>query len=511
MLCEEDFVEHQRVESTIPAGMRGTVRYFGKVEHSPDEGTYVGVQWDGKYKGKYDGEIFGVRYFQAPKMSSSFVKPIKLKVGGDLCHFLKTKYTLAEQHTRNLANLSDGEKPTKGLTNVISYQSVFRDDAGRFTNIRNVSASGSLTSRCGNVGHFFPNLTDLSLSFTLISEWKEVFLILNALKSLEALSLSGNKMQPLSAYLNSEEEVEDQLTFPTVTSLTLTSMNIEWDAVRYLMKKLPSLEELNCSDNDHTSTPLDATVAPKLSRLRLDNNDISCWETVSSNLRGVESLQFLHLSENPIKSIVTTNEDTLQLKGLYLRKTNLSSWDDVDNLSLLKLEELCLSGCPLTNILKEHERRCLVTARIPTLLTLNRGTITSSERIDCERFLVRYYHGAVNVPKIWNQLVEVHGNLLPLADVDISPKLTAAITVKYVYPSQTDESPFVVNVKQTVQKLTQSLCAPFGLNTKNVTLVMVDPEVAGTPIERTDLDKPSRMLYTYRLKDGDVIELHVKE
>ena len=513
MSTETHFTKHQRVESATTIGMRGTVRFCGIVDHSPDKGTYIGVEWDGTEQGKYDGEIFGVRYFTANKLSSSFVKPVKITSGIELCEFLITKYTLAEQHTKRLASLTDEAKPTKGLTNVISHQSVYRDDDGTFPNIKNVSASGSLSSRCGRVGYFFPNLTDLSLSYTLMSSWKEVFSVFSSLKKLETISISGNQMEPLSEYFAIEPNVSE--TFPTVTSLSLTSMNIEWDAVIHLVSRLPCLTELNCSDNSHTETPLDENIAPKLSRLRLDNNKVSCWKTVVSSLSGLKSLKYLHLSDNPIKCITADynndNTSSLNLKGLFLRKTKLSSWEDVDNLALLSVSELCLSGCPLTDKLKDHERRCLITARIPTITTLNRGVITPSERIDCERFLVRYYHGIQEPPMIWNKLVEIHGTLLPLAEIDISPNLTAAITVQYIYSENVDCSPYVVNVKQTVENLTRSLCSPFGINPNRVSLIKVDPEVANTPLERSSLDIPSRMLYTYRLKDGDFIEIHVKE
>ena len=62
-----------------PGGMRGTIRYVGKIpELHP--GYWVGVELD-EPRGKNDGSTGGKRYFDAEKPYGIFVRPINVDVG----------------------------------------------------------------------------------------------------------------------------------------------------------------------------------------------------------------------------------------------------------------------------------------------------------------------------------------------------------------------------------------------------------------------------------------------
>ena len=71
-----------------------TVRYLGPVG---GEGVWAGVEFDAAGRGKHDGTHGGVSYFQAPPLSSSFVRLHKLRCGGTLLQALAAKYEQARR------------------------------------------------------------------------------------------------------------------------------------------------------------------------------------------------------------------------------------------------------------------------------------------------------------------------------------------------------------------------------------------------------------------------------
>eukprot|EP01063_Lacrimia_lanifica_P012913 TRINITY_DN19603_c0_g1_i1.p1 TRINITY_DN19603_c0_g1~~TRINITY_DN19603_c0_g1_i1.p1 ORF type:complete len:537 (+),score=169.54 TRINITY_DN19603_c0_g1_i1:77-1687(+) len=510
---------------------RGTVRFYGTVAQSPDRGVYLGVEWDDPAAGggKYDGEIFGTRYFTAAPKSSSFLKVEKVEQGRALDDVLRQRYSIADAAVeaateRERERKSAGVKTRReGLCSVVAGKTVKAAADGSYPLMRNVSASGLPVQSCGDMRRWFPNITDLNLSYTLVSRWATVVDVLEHLPSLRSLTLSHNHFEPFVA----SESARSEKSFPSLTSLAVTQTNFSWDAVRHLLGLLPELTELNASDNPFTTAPLAAAEAPALSVLRLDRTNVASWDALSQDLAGAGSLQQLHLSGTPLAAIgpaAPGGEEgesvgwlslAGRLKGLYLRGTRIAEWTSVENLARLGVEALCLTETPLTDAMSEHERRCLVIAQVPGLATLNRSPVTDSERVEAERFFIRYYHGTPAPPPRCMALRAVHGDLLPLAEIDISPKRTADVTVRYLTPGAAldgaTETVATVNVYESVGKLAKSVCGALGLSPAKCTLTRIDPEVEGTPLERSTLDPPQRKLYTFRLKDGDVIEVAPQE
>jgi tubulin-specific chaperone B len=68
-----------RVE-VMPGGMRGVVKYVGRDLAGLPQGWWLGVCYD-EPVGKNDGEVKGVRYFEAPKGHGSLVRPRNAQVG----------------------------------------------------------------------------------------------------------------------------------------------------------------------------------------------------------------------------------------------------------------------------------------------------------------------------------------------------------------------------------------------------------------------------------------------
>eukprot|EP01061_Rhynchopus_euleeides_P021986 TRINITY_DN35868_c0_g1_i1.p1 TRINITY_DN35868_c0_g1~~TRINITY_DN35868_c0_g1_i1.p1 ORF type:complete len:646 (+),score=108.83 TRINITY_DN35868_c0_g1_i1:298-2235(+) len=544
---------HDRVVRA-QTGTRGTVQYVGVVQHSPDEGEYVGVTWDDPTEGggKYDGEIYGVRYFDAPPKSSSFLKTTRLQTAEPLRDVLLQRYRVAEQHTRHIiesrreaneikttdkgdeksgedaerrsplratAKAPPGEAQplsTKGIVNVHAQKTVLQAADGSFPFLKNVSAAGMKVAGCDGIGVSFPNIVDLNLSYTLISRWSDVGEVLAALPCLQTLSLSGNRFEPLDGEKAKalESRIASGSGASRLLSLSLANTRIGFSDVSKITSFLPSLTDLNCSANTYASSDVSLhTAFPALLCLRLESNGIACWKTLTDGLRQAPSLEALYLSENPLAEITPgCRQSVPSLKRLYLRKSSIAEWGCVDQLAGYDIVDLSMVEVPLTDPLTSHERRCLLIARVPSLKVLNRGSVSNSERENSERFAVRHFHGQPNPPEVVLRLREKHGDLLPLSDVDLSPQLTASVTVVYLgHTNPTtnlpQETPVVLNVRDTVAQVAKTLCKPMALDVKSVRLTHVDPDVAGTPHERQALELGRRMLYTYRIKDGDIVEV----
>ena len=75
----------------------------------------------------------------------------------------------------------------------------------------------------------------------------------------------------------------------------------------------------------------------------------------------------------------------------------------------------------------------MLVARLPNVKVLNGGDmITKTEREDSERAFIRYFldtpeHGR---PARWKELVEVHGILDPLVNIDLSPDMNVKVCQK---------------------------------------------------------------------------------
>jgi tubulin-folding cofactor B len=68
-----------RVEVT-PGGKRGVVKFIGRDLSGLPPGWWLGVSYD-EPVGKNDGEVKGVRYFEAPKNHGALVRPSNAAVG----------------------------------------------------------------------------------------------------------------------------------------------------------------------------------------------------------------------------------------------------------------------------------------------------------------------------------------------------------------------------------------------------------------------------------------------
>ena len=85
----------------------GTVRYIGTVE--PHQGLWLGVEWDDPSRGRHDGSVNGIQYFETTKpQAASFVRPNKVKKCKNIIEAIRERYGYDPDVISNLEDIGGG-------------------------------------------------------------------------------------------------------------------------------------------------------------------------------------------------------------------------------------------------------------------------------------------------------------------------------------------------------------------------------------------------------------------
>nr|AEE62686.1 unknown [Dendroctonus ponderosae] len=400
----------------------------------------------------------------------------------------------------------------------------------------------ALVAKCSNV-------EELDLAKNKLDQWTEVFGILEHMPRLKFVNLSFN-------VLSSPIEVSLDKRWEELRNLVLNSTYVNWESVRKILEHLPSLEELHLSLNDYNNVALHNTssscactenkndncechssaLEKKHSVIRIlhfTGNLVQDWKEVSKLGYAFPNLESLVVAECPIKSLDIAAEakecpnknyersesspesssrsesphDAFRsLKILNLNSTHLSSWDEIERLARFPaLQCVRLQGCPLGegNEYTEHERRQLLIARLPNVKTLNGGgVISAEEREDAERAFIRYYMDKPESdrPERYFELVQIHGKLDPLVNVDLRPEKRVKITFTCGSNSEVKS----VDTYRTVSDLKTRLETFAGFPASKMRLFYVDQDLRD--IQGPELMRfASKQLFSYNIRSGDEI------
>ncbi|KAL5993275.1 hypothetical protein ACLOJK_014199 [Asimina triloba] len=303
----------QRVHFAGDPRRIGTVRYVGPVEgHS---GIWVGVDWDNR-DGKHDGSVNGIRYFEAKcEKSGSFVRPHNLSSGISFLEALilryrgdSTKeeeeemYVLSARNNRVAIQLVGKDKVQEKLSHFdelhrvsLSYLGISL--IGPLQQIkttvpsklnRNVMYLGLMyLQKNYSVLFSISDLKELDLTGNLLSDWKDVGAICEALPALEVLNLTNNIMK------------HDLTKLPSVKSLHILVLNncsVAWK------EDEPSadvrLSENPIADPGQGGIPRFVLIA-RLAKVEiLNGSEISLRERKESEIRYVRLVMSKSQSEN---------------------------------------------------------------------------------------------------------------------------------------------------------------------------------------------------------------------
>ncbi|XP_067826901.1 tubulin-specific chaperone cofactor E-like protein isoform X2 [Heptranchias perlo] len=353
------------------------------------------------------------------------------------------------------------------------------------------------------IAAFCSHVSELDLSDNYLQDWYEISKIVSNLARLTFLNVTSNPLN--QAILDSKCAAS----FSRIKRLVLNNTKVSWETIHTLLQEIPGLEELFLCFNDYRTVSLLPCSYPSLRLLHITDNNLSDWAEIHKLGQMFPGLDTLILANNHLVSI-TDSQGTLaqlfqNLRSVNLHNSGLSSWDDIDKLKAFpKLEEVRLLGISLLQSYSEEERRKLVIARLPSVMLLN-GSKVTGERIDAERFFIRYYMNRPDeeLPDRYHELVTQYGVLEPLAVVDLRPQSRAKVEVHFEGKVE------VMNIRldQTVADLKKQLRTVVQLSTNNMRLYYIDQDMVKA-FGPEEMKFSTRALHSFSIRDGD--EIHVE-
>ncbi|XP_047997712.1 tubulin-specific chaperone cofactor E-like protein isoform X1 [Leguminivora glycinivorella] len=395
-----------------------------------------------------------------------------------------------------------------------------------------------LADKCADV-------VELDIANNKLTEWSEVFAILEQTPRVRFLNLSFNR---LSAQIQAAQALNPR--WDSLSNLVLNSTYVGWSNVYALLKALPALEELHLSLNEYSYVDLSGKevdekdrcdacsrlkapdsfepVHEGLQKLHFSGNPINSWREISKLGYAFPNLDTLLVNDCPVTTLEPdpcekcgdgngnrkSHDAFPRLRFLNLNNTGLATWDEIDRLAQFpSLKSLRVQGWPLWERLEstEHERRLLLVARLPQVRTLNGGgAVPEEERDSAERAFIRYYmeKPESDRPDRYWELVGVHGKLDPLVSVDLRPEKRVQITFTCGENSEVR----TVDVYRTVADLKTRLERLAGFPASKMRLFYVDQELRDSQSHQgpEEMKYPTKQLYSYNIRSGDEIIIDSK-
>ena len=276
-----------------------------------------------------------------------------------------------------------------------------------------------------------------------------------------------------------------------------------------------SVSELYLSKNQYEDSHFDILDRPQhdaLAHLNTVDNNLTEWKSVETLGELFPNLDTLTICSNPLSGVTPVGGKFKNLRNLNLNKTMVSSWECVENLSTYpRLTELSLWHVPIGRDFEDKERRFAVIARLPMIHLLNKSTISETEREDAERWLIRKYKKEPQRPNIYSTLIEKHGDLQPLQDIDLSYSPEKEVSLEFYYDGIEKRTEIhKVNIAQTTKQFKTWIGRTLlNIPPPKLKLFYATVEMS-TIFGREEMKPGTRPLYMYGMKDGDHINVVVK-
>ncbi|CAF3588630.1 unnamed protein product [Rotaria socialis] len=382
-------------------------------------------------------------------------------------------------------------------------------DAGLVLNTSTVVLTDERISHVGD-----PHAVEIScskvelvnISSNAFSNWHEISLLFSSLPHVKTINLSLN---PFSSQIY---KFPDEIQWPNLNTLSLNGTNISLEMLVEVMKKTPNLEELQICSNNYSSVPSTYNfIHNNLKRIYIYNNNITDWTSICNLGHLFPRLETLIASDNPLKTFHSDDNVEICLPKLHtlsVDRVQISEWNDIIALTKLPcLHALRIYSAPLLKAYQKDERFFLLLGYMKDLKKLNGSDITASEREASERRFIRYYSQRDDKPQRYFDLIEKHGNLKPLVDIQIrAPYL---MQVRLIYNQTTYDKE--IDVRQTVQQFKKYLQETFQLPMNRLRVFHVDDVAFNMGLAGPEeLKYPQRVLHTYNIHDGDQFHVDLK-
>lgn len=500
-------------------GFHGTIKYVGSVENHP--GIWVGVEWDDVSRGKHDGVVNNIRYFQTSHpYSGSMVRLEKLGEFQTLEEAILDRYYEKDENVLDEYLIKETRQFMHAPLLEIVGMDKIRKKQSNLDELMEVSVAGAPVNKCGDLTQF-QNVTNLDLSSTLISNWAIVLEVVSELKNLQYIDLSNNRL------LLPSPDVMDEFLCVTnkVKGINLRNNGItNWNEVLKIAKLWPNIEFLSLQDNELACIDKfpQKDVFLKLEKLDLQGNKLEKFENVV-NLGHLKRLKELLLGNNRFTELKLPDcnykeklDIFVALEKLNLRDTfikdDVACFNELDKLmSLESLSYSSVSGDSYEDI--AYKAIALITG----LKSLNKRRIEDADRRNAEidtwkQLFAKWFElndddigreKFLNKFRAYPKLLVKYGTPdMHILDVAVKKPGSCKILLEHLKSGKKVERK--LPSKMSIQALHGLVSKLFGgvLDGDDFNLVAVDPRCDQI---RVPLDPSSKTIDYYSIKEGDII------
>ncbi len=366
-----------------------TIKFIGEIPAWPNE-VALGVEWDNIQKGKHNGSFKGIKYFESELVTLRVLRYAILTMiasnGLDTGSFLKKSKkhdgtrTFYQALVDTYGTSVESKEIKIGSKIVESYgfdklQKLQSD----FSYLKNISLSrkgliGTNEQEEELIKKHLVNLTQLDLSFNLISSWSELLKIVRNL-NLEKLRLVGNIFtKDFCTNHTSSLKILD-LSFTKVSSSLL----------EVIPSNFPNLQQLHLSDNGLNTLDEWISKLTSLNTLDISLNNF----TMLPEILQQSKINALNISDNKIK-ITEYGIKFPHIESLDIRRNEISDFKELGLLNQIfpNLKNLRINGNPIFDDLSVDEMEVNVIARFDNLEFVNGTEISKDERTNAELYFI---------------------------------------------------------------------------------------------------------------------------
>ncbi|CAG9327182.1 TBCEL_2 [Blepharisma stoltei] len=385
----------------------------------------------------------------------------------------------------------------------------------------NLSSSGPE----GEISMTCPNIKELDISETCITNWQELINICKQLNALEFIDIGRLRLDPQSF-------ADSDSVFEKLKWLVMNRVNLGYQEMRIMSKTFPNIETLVLRASRIDFIEVFRDCFQNVTRLNLGKCDIREFSQIEA-LSVMENLQELKLYNNPIAEIINVShlDGFKKLKRLNLSFTQIRDLQSIYNLnSFPVLTELRINDSTFSERFKEHARKILINY-LQNIEEINGSKVSVKERTTAERQFLRDFSDPADISRhvmqptketlfewlipeeiptniqVFDKVHSKHGNVLKFAEVNLAPPTEALVHIRLEEGESQDH---VVSLSWKVRDL-KTLCERiYGIPKSEQKLFYGDHEVMehlGFDLLRFD----NQNLSALNLKDNDVILVRRKD
>ncbi|CAI2356947.1 unnamed protein product [Caenorhabditis sp. 36 PRJEB53466] len=344
------------------------------------------------------------------------------------------------------------------------------------------------------------HVSEADLGWNQISQWSDVACIFHNLPHLRVLNIGHNPLNPV---------IDHELPVSTLHTIILNGTHLPFKTLKSFLSVLPKVTELHMSDNQfNDEDDGDEPISTSVRTIHLNRCGFLKWSSVMNVVKRFPNVCSVFVCENPLEDVTYCKyfDQLPYWNFLNMAKTEINSWDSLDNLSKMKtITDLRIPNVPLLDRLTDEERLHLIIGRIHQLRVLNGSKISNEQREQSERFFIRYYQERKEKPAQYKTLIAKHGKLEKLVNIDLTPKKEAV--VKVVCEEKEVNQEMTILLEPTILEFMKYLEPKVGVKYTRMKLFLFRGDGRSEDFSASAYNLP---LHYFKLEDGDVFMVQEK-